>query len=103
MRGLSRILVVRCFAALLVCLTASPVTAPFTTCDLSDFIRHHSSSAPHPGQQVAMPGKVRSTANAPAMAPPPSATPFADYVTCFSAPVAVPQTSAIPLHTVLRI
>ena len=56
MRELRLTFVARSFAALLLCLTASPVTAPFTACDLSEFTRPHRSGIPyHPGQQVAVP------------------------------------------------
>lgn len=57
MRELHFTFVARSFAALLLCLTASPVTAPFTACDLADFTQQHRSGTPyhHPGQQVAVP------------------------------------------------
>jgi hypothetical protein len=55
MRYVHRTIVARCFAVCLLALAASPVTAPFTTCELSDFTTQHPSPVPHPGRQVAAP------------------------------------------------
>jgi hypothetical protein len=54
LRGAHRSLTARFFAACLLVLAVSPVTAPFTTCDLSDFTHSHPSDSPHhPGRQMA--------------------------------------------------
>ena len=56
MRELHLTFVARSFAALLLCLTASPGTAPFAACDLPALTQQHRSGIPHhPGQQVAVP------------------------------------------------
>jgi hypothetical protein len=55
-RYLPRTSVARVFAACIVCLAASPVTAPFTTCDVSVFTHGRPADAPAPGHQVALPG-----------------------------------------------
>jgi len=103
MRQLPRAFVVRCVAAWLLCLTASPVTAPFTTCDLSDFSQHHSSDAPRPGHQVAVPGKHRPAANVLALAVGPITTLFAIVGASPSPRFTSPPPNSIRLQTVLRI
>ena len=104
MRRMHRTLVARCFAALLLCLAASPVTAPFTTCDLADFFQHHPSSAPHAGHQIALPGaKGASTPNSttlfdiPAASHPLLETPYQPIRSGMT------QRDTFALRTVLRI
>ena len=47
MRGFSRTLLVKTVAALLALLAASPLTAPFMTCDWSDLARDQSTDVIH--------------------------------------------------------
>ena len=103
MRQLPRVLVVRCFAVWLLCLAASPITAPFTTCDLSDFMQHHSSDAPRPGRQIAMPGKVPPAVDTLTLAAGPIATLFAMVGAPPSPRFTTPQPNSIRHRTVLRI
>lgn len=57
MRQVHRTLVARIFASVLLLLAASPITAPFTTIELSDFThqQHHPASAHYPGHEAAVP------------------------------------------------
>jgi hypothetical protein len=56
-RRAHRTVLARVFAFCLVAFTASPITAPFTTCDLTDFAQSHpaDSGGHHPGRQMAVP------------------------------------------------
>ena len=51
----ARSFVARVFAVSLLLLVVSPVTAPFTTCTLSDHLNPHSTPTSHPGSQLAVP------------------------------------------------
>ena len=54
LRRAHRTLIAKFCAACLIVFAASPVTAPFTTIDLSDFTRSHpSDTGHHPGRQMA--------------------------------------------------
>lgn len=55
MRRVYRSLIDWFFAISLLLLAVSPVTAPFTTCALSDYLTPHSNSPSHPGNQLAVP------------------------------------------------
>ena len=53
-RSAHRTRLARFFAICLLAFAASPVTAPFTTCDLSDFAQSHpTDTGHHPGRQMA--------------------------------------------------
>ena len=53
-RRAHRTLIGKLCAACLLVFAASPITAPFTTCDLSDFTQSHpSDTGHHPGRQMA--------------------------------------------------
>ena len=56
MRRAHRTFLARLLAAFLVVLAASPLTAPFTTCDLSDFTHDRPVDVPHPGHDLGVPG-----------------------------------------------
>jgi hypothetical protein len=107
MRHLHRTVVARLLAGCLLLLAASPVTAPFTTCELSDFIRHHH-PADHPtpatGRQAAEPTvKIAGPVQAEAILPIPVISPLVTDSHSVAPPlVAVVQTRE-RLQTVLRL
>lgn len=52
MRGFSRTLLARAFATLIAVLAASPLTAPFMTCDWSEFGHVRTDAVAHVGRHV---------------------------------------------------
>jgi hypothetical protein len=53
-RSAHRTRLAKFFAVCLLALSVSPITAPFTTCDLSDFTHpHQTDTGHHPGRQMA--------------------------------------------------
>jgi len=63
-----RTVLARVFACCLLAFALSPVTAPFTTCDLADFAQSHpADTSHHPGRQMAVP-HVRGTTHVVTMA-----------------------------------
>ena len=105
LRRAHRTLIAKLCAACLLVFAASPVTAPFTTCDLTDFAQSHpSDTGHHPGRQMAT-LRVRVAAHAFTAT---DAVPVVQHVawldlgravTCVAAPACV----RADLRTVLRL
>ena|SRR5690349_5646558 len=78
MGGLSRIIAARTFAVLLALLAASPVTAPFMTCDWTDLGHDHSAAPIHVGHHAVAAPDVKTPSD-------PNTTMFAVVVTVVAA------------------